>query len=719
MTFASFVVAAAAALSFTQEGDVWKARVRVAPKGRTCLTAAYRQSGGAPGSLSIYGADGKRCDFSELDEGGLYHSATKLFYQTVTIPEEMTAGKTEVTLTLKAERQPTRPIVSLWTHVNPLFEPPAKEREEARLEKIVLPDFKPISASVRDAAIRRTVELMDITADHAAMRQMWSPDWREKCARGEWHEDLVGAFDVPWCGKDGVMDVTATKDRIPGHYDHLNNNGPMILSAVLAIAYTTPGLKRHGDKETLQRIAAHLDFCRRAQGLSGSYWSAWVRGKWMGGPNRGPTSGTPLDGAGLRGIGHALVLTAKAMEREGMLDELVDDDCDPSTPKIKRRKAYLDLMDGLIGHFAGKGGHAPNQETYQLDALRFCIRARRLLGGPSPKEPDKTEFVKRLRGATGAVAPGEPSWVSPRGVPLEWDGYSVEYGRGQDVMYYRLWESYPKLGFLRERAKIGGDAFPHFVYPVRRHDGKPSVDVCAYLNFRHRNMIGGDGYGPSQCQLLDFENPSHIRLQQLDWIGLDEKAIARWEAPRAGNWYWSAAYGFMDGAQDRIKILRRMTKPGDPLCAKVRLPMESGEPDFVWGDPRAQCVAFKDGESRIMMNFNQWRHSEQPKAGGTAYVYARRPAAVQYMRVRHDELLEDAKGGAIRWGCHSLALGDWLVVQCSDQKKGVDFCLPDGFSRGAVDLATKKPVKSAVLRLAPGETRVLKRHGWVVRQPGK
>ena len=37
MTLASFVVAAAAALSFTQEGDVWKARVRVAPKGRTYL----------------------------------------------------------------------------------------------------------------------------------------------------------------------------------------------------------------------------------------------------------------------------------------------------------------------------------------------------------------------------------------------------------------------------------------------------------------------------------------------------------------------------------------------------------------------------------------------------------------------------------------------------------------------------------------------------------
>jgi len=277
----------------------------------------------------------------------------------------------------------------------------------------------------------------------------------------------------------------------------------------------------------------------------------------------------------------------------------------------------------------------------------------------------------------------------------------------------RLWQSYQKLGFLRERAKIGGDAFPHFVYPVRRHDGKPSVDVCAYLNFRHRNMIVGDGYGPSPCQLLDFENPSHIRLQQLDRIGLDEKAIARWEAPRAGNWYWSAAYGFMDGAQDRIKILRRMTKPGDPLCAKVRLPMESGEPDFVWGDPRAQCVAFKDGESRIMMNFNQWRHSEAPKDGGTAYVYVRRPAAVQYMRVKHDELLKNVRGDVVLWGCHSLVIGDWLVVQCSDPLNGVTFRLPHRFAGRCVDLATKKFVRSTSISLGPGETRVLRRQAGV------
>ena len=307
------ILAAAAALSFSQSNDVCVAKVKVSPTGRTCLTAAYRGERSAPGRFSILGPDGKIFGWTELDEGGLWHNSTKLFYETVTIPESLTRGRNFIELTLKADRLPTREIVSLWTHVNPLFDPPAKERDEAKLERLEFPRFRPISKSLAEKACAKVWENCDALADDVCRRQMWGRDWKEKCAKGEWHKDLLGAFDVPWQGKDGVMDVEKTKNSIPGHFDHLNNFGPMILGAVLAYAYTTPEMKRYHDRETLERVAVFLDFCRRAQGGSGSYWSAWVKGYWMGGPKRGATSGTPLDGAGLRGVGHALALTAKAI----------------------------------------------------------------------------------------------------------------------------------------------------------------------------------------------------------------------------------------------------------------------------------------------------------------------------------------------------------------------------------------------------------------------
>ena len=49
------------------------------------------------------------------------------------------------------------------------------------------------------------------------------------------------------------------------------------------------------------------------------------------------TVAAPLDGAGLRGVGHALALTAEAMEREGLLDERVDDDCSAATGTARLR----------------------------------------------------------------------------------------------------------------------------------------------------------------------------------------------------------------------------------------------------------------------------------------------------------------------------------------------------------------------------------------------
>ena len=83
------------------------------------------------------------------------------------------------------------------------------------------------------------------------------------------------------------------------------------------------------------------------------------------------------------------------------------------------------------------------------------------------------------------------------------------------------------------------------------------------------------------------------------------------------------------------------------------------------------------------------------------------------MRVKHDELLKNVRGDVVLWGCHSLVIGDWLVLQCSDPLNGVTFRLPHRFAGRCVDLATKKFVRSTSISLGPGETRVLRRQAGV------
>ena len=274
-------------------------------------------------------------------------------------------------------------------------------------------------------------------------------------------------------------------------------------------------------------------------------------------------------------------------------------------------------------------------------------------------------------------------------------------------MYYRLWQSYSKLDFLRQRARIGGDSFTHFVYPVRRGDGKIAPDVCSFLNFRHRNMVGGDGYGSVGCQILDFANPAHIRFRQIEWMDLDAEAVSRWGRPLGGNWYWSAAYGTVDSARETIRMLKRMSDPNDVLCSNVKFPMETGAPDFFWGDYVSQNVAFKDGENRVMMSFNQWNRGDKPHKDHVAYIYVRRPECIQYLRVRHNDT--GSKGEEEKaWGVRSIEIGPWLVLQNGSPFDKQIFVFPKRFSGGAEILGKGKRAPSESMWLKPGETLVVK-----------
>lgn len=679
-----------------------KVIVRVSPTKQTYMTIRFKGGGGAPGFPYLCDENGNGYPpYDAFDEGGLWgRRPGSFYYQTIAIPLKLTKGKKQITTYIGASGIPVQRIYRIYTHTNPLFQPREDDAPGKVIKPYEFPRFKPLSKSVVAEVRKKLLELMSNQCDRNAREQLWAPNWRELVAKGEWPADLVGGFRVEFImGPDGKPDVPAMKNRITWRYDRTNNFGPLLNVAVMAIAYATPGTRQYKDKVMLERIALALDFMRRAQAINGAYYSVWKKGIWVGGPDRLWASGTPLEGAGHRGFGHAFILCGKDMEKAGLLDQKIDDDCNPDTPPIPRRQAYLDLFSASAGYLMGRGGHAPNQEMYQLDGLFMQVKALKMLNAPKDRIPDPQKLEERAKVACGAVPVGAWTWVSPKGISLEHGGYTCEYGRDQVTMYYRLFQ-HAGYKFAKERARIAGYGFSHFVFPVYTENKTHGYAICAFLNTRHRNRVGGDGFPPCYYQALVFRNPIHIRLFQLIYMDMKPGDAQGWGHPMGGNWFYTESYEFMRNTREQLELIKELCDPESPLCADVHLPTEHGQPNFVWSDEVAQVVSFKDGDKRVMMSFNQW-HS------GHSFIEFQSPEYDQFLRIPHDATRDD-KGNVVFNAFHSLVLGDWYIAMNANFKDAVKVQVPASFAKNAnelVNLATGKEVKRTFM--LPAQTTIV------------
>lgn len=693
----------------SQEAQL-KVVVRVSPDKQIYLTVRHKGGTRTKGIAFLCDKEGKELKpYCYLDEVGVLNNRRpgSFLYQTIGIPMDLTKGKKQITLRIGASDDGARGIYAIHTHTNPLFHPREQDDPGKVIEPYEFPKFKPLPRRLISVARKKTLELMSSQCDRNAQEQLWAPDWKERVRKGEWPEFLVGGFSLRILKKDdGSIDVEAMKDRIPSSYLSNNNQGPLLHVGVMAKAYVTPGTRQYKDKVILERIALGLDFIRRAQAANGAFCCVWKKDKWLGGPNRSYASGSPLEGNGHRGFGYALWLTADAMEKEGLLDELIDDDFDAKTPKVPRRQAYIDLVSSSAAYLGGRGGHAPNQEMYQLDGLLMQLKALKALKAPLKRWPNLDKLDERLRFATGAVPLGENSWVSPKGISLEHGGYTCEYGRDQVTMYYHVYEQTGRK-FAKDRARIAGDGFSHFVFPLWTEEKTHQVSISSFLNTRHRGSVVGDGFPPCLYQALVFRNPLHIRLFQLEYMNLREEDIEKWTHPSWGNWWPSSSFGFMRYAELRMKLLEEFCDPKSPLCADLKLPTEYGSPNFVWGDEGAQVVSFKDGNKLVMMSFNQW-HNEF--GSGYSFVEFQSPEYDQFLRIPHG-CERDGEGRVLFHGLQTLTLGDWFIAMNTDFKETKTVELPSSFARNAsgfVDLNAKKKIGRR-FRLPPQSTIVVKR----------
>ncbi len=671
-------------------------------------------------SFHLYDTDGERV--SGFDHPTSSEIApSQWYYTTKPLPPELTEGRESVRLHLKTNKG-TRNLYEITSHTEARFQPGDHVPETEAVEPYAYGPYEP--GAQTDIGAEKWAELQeqwaawrrkgaDKTAEYIMSKQWYRPDWRQRVedagyedGPGEymirdnddrWPGPMVGGFDIQWGTNESL---SKTMHRQGKFIKKRDNGGPMRGVAVLAMAYTLEGGKYEGDPEVLDRIAVALDFMRRAQGKNGGFVD--VHGGWVGGPNRGKGEGV-LEGRMHRAAATAVRLTYEDLKKEGLLEERVDDDADPGTPPVPRRKVMQDLLHNSLSYLLKQRGHAPNQEMMNVRALAPLHQALERVGGYDALDAStlQKKMRERIAQITGLKPYGSPHsqqeyWVSPKGISMEIGGMSfANYG----VLTGAIGALADLTGDERihRRGVIAAEALSYFWYPVYHEDERIDVRQQEAISTRGILVRGGDP-AVSQWAILNGVE-SHIRARQLQVMQGDDRP-GHLESPEgdppAITGYdphgWNSSVGILRRAKEQSNKLQVFQKLRD--TEGVRLPHEKGQPDFAWVDPISGAVAVKHGEQHVFMTLNSLDGRDTDRA----------------------EVLE-VSPNAQRWstididtphGVHELTrvkYGSLLLIVNASKEKAYSVNLPEGDGETLDDLVSGQTLKAGTSQtLKPGES---------------
>ncbi len=396
---------------------------------------------------------------------------------------------------------------------------------------------------------------------------------------------------------------------------------------IFALAYVGDWFEFESEaekEEMLQRVLAMLDFACVAQGENGGFFvPEYV---WIGGPNRIGARGNPLEGFGQQALARAFELVYEDAEAKGLLDILIDDDCDDvlvesedgnyfqegATPRIKRRKAYERLFKmGRYYLTEVNPGHAPNQDYSDIVAALHYDNSLELLGSRETwNDATRMFYLNRIVGEENCKYTLS-RWMSPKGTVLEangsWQGsYSGDYGalairdvgRAAEIAAIMGHEEYG------EYALRAWDTIGHFM-TVGNTDGSNPVPYSrtdGVITWRN------DAYpGIGRCVLdyysaVKLKSPMALRSAQLYF---DLNHIYSTNLTTA----YRQAHG-ADAILDSIQLLLNY----DELYEAVEESRQYNyrfkgetEEEFFFSDEVARTIAFRNKGELMYMSMH-WRH---------------------------------------------------------------------------------------------------------------
>lgn len=532
--------------------------------------------------------------------------AGRFFYSTYMLPRRMTEGREQATIRLIATGTPrpysddkqdaalesfSRGIYAAATHVDPFYE---VEEPTASGPKSLLQSEE----ADGDAQLVHLIAQADIGIAKFASWQRFGPEWEALVEEGKAPAVMTGccpsrgAYSLDWSTEEWLDGIAIRHNR--------SNLTSMRALSTFARAYHAEWSAYYHDDELLDRVAAGLDYYRRAQGLNGGYVDVWGN-KWVGGPERRKNGGC-LEGFGHRGLAYAFLLAHKQLDERGLLDETTDDDADPDTLPIPRRQAYTDLFTGSRDYLVSDygRGHAPNQDLGDIIAAWVANECLRILApGEEWGRGEALGYVYSAVGLAPDIYGGV--WVSPLGLAMEPNGslsggYCGNYGSGCVEMICELAELTGD-DRVRERALQAVDAYSHFRYPDVDAEGRPCLRKEGVITWRNNHTPGRTHYGGNAYAALELNDPTATREAQLyirDGRAFDIN-LDRVDAH------------FADRVAGAVMLVSDLARLLELPPTHARLPREPEHGDFVYADPLAGCVALRNGDECLYISMN-WRH---------------------------------------------------------------------------------------------------------------
>lgn len=622
----------------------------------------------------------------------------RFYYSTYLIPQPMTQGRGEVTLRIGSTGQPTpystrkkeaeqrdlsRGIYAAYTHTDPFFTPGAGEKTGQ-----APPVGPPLAHPEGLTPIEHLHRQLDLAIGRLLRWQWIGDEWDAWVAEGKAPGGLTGAIvtrgarDESWTMEEWRRQAAR---RMGG------NRVCLLVPDIYARAYHAEWSRYHGREELVERVVKALDYFRVAQGNNGGFDDIWAH-EWVGGPAR-RRAGNCLEGFGHMGLGAAFLELRGEIEARPYLDEQIEDDDDPATPRVSRRRAWTDLFRGSRDYLTTVRGHAPNQDMANQVAAYLANQCLRVLDpGQAWTEDEIRPFVYSACGFGPDIYGGR--WISAKGLSCEPNGtsnggYCGNYGDLVDPLF--------RLAHLtgdervKQRALQFSQTLARFRYLSQDAEQHPVVRREGVITWRNNKTPGRIAYGGNPYAAVVLGDPLNLREVQL--------ALAHGDLYRVDlDRYWAHLQAATAAMMHHVDLLEKaLSLPP----TQARLPFEPGQPDFAWADEEAGAVVVRHGKERLLMSLN-WRHGykdrtrspENAVASDIARVHHTTPSTKRIANVRMES--RDGFGGF-----YVCRYGPYLVGMNTSERKAYDLAVPaewpvvtDLISGDAVPAGARVPVSS-------------------------
>ena len=646
-------------------------------------------------------------DLPELDlnEGEAAFPA-RFIYVTYPLPRSATDGRISVQIRIDAVggysmfaapgsrepplTQPTRPLYRAYVHADPYFVPPATESQGTKPAAVVR------TAPAGYADISRLHSDVDTAVGDALGWQLYGDAWNSAVATGQVPSAVLGLFSAgttttrfgtPQAWKDWAVASTTS-----GFATILN------LLTSLAVVFKSSWSQYHGSPDLLARLTRTLDSLALMQGANGAFTSA----TWVGAPARAVAAGSTGEGSGTRAVGRAFVLVSDALTAAGVLAAPVDDDDDPATPPVPRSQAWADMFVRHRDYLASTAGRAPDTmyDQSQVEALWSANESVRILD-PARAWP-RNVALETVRTAVGlADGPFGGRSVSPKGLPLEPTGtldgsYDGRFG----ILTIRTMCNLASLtgdAAVQGKCQDAVHAAANFIFPSSEAGFRTMRAESAISTVINRNP-GFVEYGGNAYAAATLGDATAVRAVQLRLA--DAAALG---TPVIGDVHFAEYLAALVGDLDALESLFAL--PASP----ARLPMEEGQPDFVWADEAGGVIAARNCGERLYASLN-WRRGFTNGVVDAAHVRVNGIGRIHVTRDRYDRIATIAMDSPQGLGpFYTATFGPYVMGMnlSSDSSYQLSGFAP---TSAAFELVRRRPVTStAAVLVPPGETRLLYR----------